>query len=181
MVAVATAFVAIRFAFKIVVSKLDIGLDDWAVLATLIAATPSAIITVFGTTKNGLGQDIWTLTPEQITKMLRFFYVMASLYFTQVALLKLTLVFFYIRVFPAPNVQRLLWGTVIFTVLWGFAYVVTTIFQCSPIHYFWTKWDGLHKGHCLNINAITNSNAAISIVLDLWILGIPLWQLWGLK
>jgi len=181
MVTVAAIFVAIRFAYKILVTRADIGWDDWTVLATLITAVGSAIITVFGTVKHGLGQDIWTLRPEEITKMLRYFYVMATLYFTQVTLLKLTLTFFYIRVFPSPRVQRLLWGTVIFISLWGFTFVMTAIFQCRPIHYFWTKWDGLHEGHCLDINAITTSNASLSIALDFWILGIPLFQLWGLK
>jgi hypothetical protein len=181
MVSIAAAFVVIRFIFKIVYSKLEIGLDDWTVLACLLSTVPSAIITVFGTVKHGLGQDLWTLSPEEITKMLKFFYIMASLYFAQVTLLKLTLIFFYIRVFPSTPVQRLLWGTVIFVSLWGFTYIMLAIFQCRPISFFWTHWNGLGKGHCLNINAITASNAGISIALDLWILGIPLWQLWGLK
>lgn len=181
MVALATAFVAMRFAFKLFVARLDIGYDDWSVLATLLAATPSAVITVFGTVSNGLGRDIWTLEPKQITEMLKYFYIMASLYFTQVALLKLCLIFFYVRVFPSKGVQRMLWGTVLFTVLWGLSYIIVAIFQCRPIHYFWNKWDGLHHGTCLNINAITASNAGISIALDFWILGIPLWQLYGLK
>ncbi|KAI8935069.1 hypothetical protein NX059_007664 [Plenodomus lindquistii] len=181
MVSFAAVFVAIRFAYKIVVAQLDIGMDDWTVLACLVSAAPSAVITVFGTVKNGLGRDIWTLTSTEITEMLKYFYIMASLYFTQVALLKLTLIFFYIRVFPSKGVQRLLWGTVAFVCAWGVAYVAVAIFQCKPISYFWTKWDGLHEGTCLHINAITSSNAGLSIALDLWILGIPLWQLYGLK
>jgi hypothetical protein len=181
MVSIAAAFVAMRFIFKGTMSRLEFGYDDWCVLATLIAATPSAIITVIGTVKNGLGRDLWTLTPDEITNMLRYFYIMAWLYFTQLTLLKLTLLFFYIRVFPAKPVQRLLWGTIIFTLLWGIAFIIVAIFQCRPISYFWTKWDGMHHGTCLKINAITASNAAISIVLDFWILGVPLWQLWGLK
>lgn len=181
LIIITSVIVLIRFAFKAVVSRMDFSYDDWCVLITLFSAIPSAIVTVYGTVKNGLGQDIWTLTPREITEMLKWFYVMASLYFTQVTLLKLSLIFFYIRVFPSKDVQRLLWGTVVFVVLWGLAFVVTAIFQCQPIHYFWTKWDGLHEGKCLNTNAIAACNAAISIALDFWILGIPLWQLWGLK
>ncbi|KAJ4412312.1 hypothetical protein N0V91_000783 [Didymella pomorum] len=181
MIIIATIFVAIRFFFKATVSRMDFGYDDWCVLATLIAASPSAVITVFGTVKHGLGRDIWTLTPEEITEMLKWFYVMATLYFTQVTLLKLTLIFFYIRVFPAKEVQRLLWATVLFVVLFGVVFDIVAIFQCRPIHYFWTKWDGLHKGTCMDTNAIAAANAAISIALDFWMLGIPLWQLWGLK
>ncbi|KNG50504.1 cfem domain-containing protein [Stemphylium lycopersici] len=181
MVCIAAIFVAIRFAFKAMVSRVDFGYDDWCVLATLITAVPSAIITVFGTVKNGLGQDLWTLTPTEITQMLQYFYIMAWLYFLQLTLLKITLLFFYIRVFPGKDVQRLLWGTIIFTVLWGAVFIIVAMFQCRPIHYFWTKWDGMQKGTCLEINAITASNAAISIALDFWILGVPLWQLWGLR
>jgi hypothetical protein len=58
MVGFAAAFVVIRFAFKILYSKLEIGLDDWTVLATLFAAIPSAIVTVYGTVAHGLGQDV---------------------------------------------------------------------------------------------------------------------------
>lgn len=181
MIIVAAIFVAIRFFFKATVSRMDFGYDDWCVLATLFAATPSALITVYGTVKNGLGQDIWALTPQEITEMLKWFYVMATLYFLQVMLLKLTLIFFYIRVFPSKAVQRLLWATISFVLLWGIAFIITAIFQCQPIHYFWTKWDGLHHGTCLDTNAIAAANAAISIALDFWILGIPLWQLSGLK
>ncbi|KAJ4355498.1 uncharacterized protein N0V89_003514 [Didymosphaeria variabile] len=177
----AAGFVVVRFAFKILVTRVDISWDDWAVLATTIISVPSAIITVYGTVRHGLGQHIWALRPEEITTMLKYFYVMAALYFTQTALLKLCLVFFYIRVFPSKSVQRLLWGTVIFVVAWGFTFVLAALLQCQPVRYFWEHWDGLHEGHCVDINAITNTHAAISIALDIWILGIPMWQLRHLK
>jgi hypothetical protein len=59
--------------------------------------------------------------------------------------------------------------------------VLVAIFQCNPINYFWLKWDGEHKGQCLNINPITWANAIISISLDIWMHAIPLWQLKRLK
>ncbi|KAL1604909.1 hypothetical protein SLS60_004450 [Paraconiothyrium brasiliense] len=177
----AAGFVVVRFAFKILVTQVDISWDDWAVLATTIISVPSAVVTVYGTIKHGLGQHIWTLRPKEITTMLKYFYVMAALYFTQTALLKLCLVFFYIRVFPSAGVQRLLWGTVIFVVVWGITFVLAALLQCRPAHYFWEQWDGLHEGHCVDINVMTLTHAAISIALDIWILGIPMWQLRRLK
>lgn len=180
MVVLAGVFVAARVAFKLI-DGLELGLDDWSMIVTLAISTANTVVIVTGTIKNGLGKDIWTLRPDEITKMLKFFYIMASLYFSELTFLKLSLIFFYIRVFPSKGAQRLLWGTVVFTLLWGTLFVLIAIFQCQPISYFWKKWDGLHKGTCLDINAITSSNAAISIVLDFWSLGIPLWQLWGLK
>lgn len=177
MVIITALFVITRFVYKIFFAKIDLGKDDWIVLATMISTTPSAIITVHGMTANGLGRDIWTLTATQITHVLRYFYIMAWLYFTQVMLVKLSFITFYMRIFPAKGVQRVLWATFIFTVLWGVAFILTAVFQCKPISYFWTKWDGLHEGTCLSTNAISWSNAAINIALDLWILAVPLWQL----
>lgn len=180
MIVLAGAFVAARFGFKFI-EGMDFGLDDWAILAALVSGLACTIVIVAGSIKNGLGKDLWTLSPDEITKMLKFFYIMASLYFTELTLLKLSLLFFYIRVFPNKDAQRLLWGTAIFTILWGIVFVLVAIFQCQPINFFWKKWDGLHQGKCLNMNTITISNAGISIALDLWSLAIPLWQLRGLK
>ncbi|KAM5354799.1 hypothetical protein ACJ41O_001445 [Fusarium nematophilum] len=181
MAAFAAAFVAIRFGYKIFIASLDLGMDDWFVLATMVACIPSAVITAKGTTVNGLGRDIWTLTSTQITKVLSYFYIMAWLYFLQTALVKLSIITFYMRIFPAREVQRVLWITFILTSIWGVAFVFTAIFQCRPIPYFWKQWDGMHKGTCADANAITWSNASMSIALDLWILAIPLWQLRSLK
>ncbi|KAK1979033.1 CFEM domain-containing protein [Colletotrichum cereale] len=181
MAVMAAICVLSRFAYKIFFAGLDIGWDDWFVMATLIAGMPSIVITVHGTTTNGLGRDIWTLEPQQITNVLFYFYIMAWLYFLQVTLVKLAIIFFYMRIFPARDVQRVLWGTTIFIIVWGLAFVLAAIFQCKPIHYFWTKWDGLHQGSCADANAVSWSNASISIALDLWMLAIPLWQLRSLK
>ena len=169
-----------RFGFKIF-DGLKLELDDWTILATLVVGTACTAATIGGTIKHGLGKDLWTLEPKEITTMLLYFDVVASLYFSSLTLLKLSIILFYIKIFPSEGAQRLLKGTAAFTLVWGITYVIIAIFQCHPISYFWNKWDGLHKGTCLNINVITSSNAGISIVLDFWSLGIPLWQLRGLR
>ncbi|RSM10843.1 hypothetical protein CEP52_003302 [Fusarium oligoseptatum] len=146
-------FIVQRFASKIY-WKLPLGLDDWFMLIT------------FSFRHSELShhrRDIWTLTPTEITNFGYYFHVMAILYFAQVTLLKLSLLFFYLRIFPTVGVRRTLWAT------------------CQPISYFWKKWDGEHEGHCADLNAITWSNAAISIALDFWMLAVPLSQLKALN
>ncbi|CAM1503619.1 Fc.00g012100.m01.CDS01 [Cosmosporella sp. VM-42] len=169
-------FVVQRLGFKIW-ANLDLGLDDWFTLITILAGVPSSILTVHGTLANGLGRDIWTLTAIKITNFGMYFYIMAILYFAQVTLLKLALLFFYLRIFPATPIRRLLWGTVVFNCVFGAVFCVVAAFQCRPVSYFWTKWDGEHEGSCVNVNAVGWSNAAISIALDVWMLAIPMSQL----
>lgn len=177
MASIAGAFIIARLIHKAAIMRVGFSLDDWLIIASMLATAPSVVITAHGTTPNGLGKDIWTLKPHNITNVLRFFYVMAFLYFLQTALVKLSIITFYMRVFPSRNTKRILWGTLIFTTLWGIAFVIAAIFQCWPISYFWTRWDGEHEGKCINANTLAWVNAAMNIALDLWILAIPMWEL----
>ncbi|CAH0037997.1 unnamed protein product, partial [Clonostachys solani] len=174
---VAGLFVMLRFGYKLMISNAILAMDDWLTLAIMIVVIPNLIITTNGTIPNGLGRDIWTLTPDQITTAIRFFFITAVLYFALTTLVKLLFLSFYLKVFPTRVVQQVLWGTFAVTALWGVGFVFLTIFQCQPISYFWQKWDGLHDGTCLDANTIAWANASSGIALDVWILAIPLLQL----
>lgn len=174
------AIVLLRF-FSKWFANAEIGLDDYFIAITLGTGIPSSVLTVHGVISNGLGRDVWTVTPKQITGFIHAFYAMEILYFAQVALLKLSLLFFYIRIFPGPKIRRLIWATVIFDVLFGVTFVFLALFQCRPISHYWKSWDGEHHGTCLNANGLGWSNAAISIVLDAWMLGLPMSQLVSLQ
>lgn len=174
---VSAAAVLLRLGFRIGVARVTPSMDDWFILITLMSGIPSTIVNAALVIPNGLGRDIWTLTPTQITNFGMFFYIMAILYFLQVTLLKMSMLFFYLKIFPERTVRRMLWGTVIFNVCFGIFFVVLTTFQCQPVSYYWTKWDGEHSGKCLSISAIAWANAGVSIALDIWMLAIPLSQL----
>ncbi|PHH72014.1 hypothetical protein CDD80_4829 [Ophiocordyceps camponoti-rufipedis] len=169
-----------RFAYKLW-AKLDIGPDDWTTLAAMALSLPTIALDALIVAPNGMGRDTWTLTHDNINTFSRVFFVMEILYFADVALIKSALVFFYVRIFPAREVRRLLYGTLAVVGVFGLSFVAIAIFQCSPIDYYWWRWDGEHTGRCIDMNAMAWSNAAISIALDVWMLAIPLWQLRSLK
>ncbi|KAJ4397802.1 hypothetical protein N0V93_002039 [Gnomoniopsis smithogilvyi] len=170
-----------RLAFRVFVSKADFGAEDWAILAAFLIGLPGTIVICVGTYPNGVGKDVWTLTFDQITNFLFFFYITEIQYFINLAALKLSLLLFYLRIFPDLRIRRLLAGTVAFDILFGAAFVGATLFQCVPMDYFWHMWDGEHQGHCFNINALGWANAGISIAMDFWMLALPLSQLKGLR
>jgi hypothetical protein len=172
--------VLLRFFSKYIAGS-ELGLDDWFIAITLGVGIPSSVLTVHGIISNGIGRDIWTLTPKQITDFVHVFYAMEILYFAQVAFLKLSLLFFYLRIFPGDMVRRLLWGTVFLDICFGMLFVLIAIFQCRPISYYWNNWDGEHQGSCLNVNGLGWSNAVISIALDGWMLALPISQLVSLQ
>lgn len=161
--------------------RLSLGFDDWFILIATLFSIPVSAIKIRGLVPNGLGRDIWTLTPSSITNFGLFFFIIAILYFAQVTLLKLAILFFYLRIFLIDPVRRLLWATVLITCVFGIIFTIIAIFHCQPISFFWEKWDKAHTGHCINTNALTGSNAAISIALDIWMLAIPMSQLRSLN
>jgi hypothetical protein len=173
--------VLLRIVYKAKFSVAELGWDDYFILATLLTGVPQTIITDKGTIANGLGRDIWTLPFEDVITFTRWFYIMEVLYFLIVALLKLSLLFFFLRIFPTRNMRRMLWGTIAFDIAFGIAFTVAAIFQCQPVSYYWNRFDDGQTGKCVNINGLGWANAAISIVLDLWMLALPLSQVFTLK
>jgi len=178
----AVIFVVIRTVYKQFVAQIGLGLDDWAIICMILVCVPSAALNLkLG--QYGMGKDIWTLTPAQITNFAFTFWLTSFLYLAEVAILKLSLLFFYLRIFPDPGFRRLLWATVVVNCLFGLSFVLAGIFQCTPVSYAWEQVFDLSqtKGKCLNGNTLAWANAAISIALDLWMLYLPLSQVSGLN
>lgn len=104
-------------------------------------------------------------------------YVNEVLYFTEVFAVKLSILAFYLRIFPHATMRKLLWGTISLSTVLIIVFDLVTIFQCKPISHKWAGWNGDQPGRCLSINAVTWAIAAASIVLDFWMLALPLSQL----
>jgi hypothetical protein len=182
LMAVSAAFVLLRLAQKLFSrAEARMATDDYLIFLTLLVGQPSTILIDRGLIPNGLGRDIWTMSFDQVTAFGKYFYWVEICYFAQLSVLKLSFLFFYKRIFPGRTIQRIIMATIAFSILYGIVFVVVAVFQCRPISYYWTKWDGKHTGHCIDINALVWANAAISIAVDLWMLGIPLSQLIHLK
>lgn len=106
---------------------------------------------------------------------------MEILYITQIAFIKLTLLFFFLRIFSKKVAQNLFKYTIVFTTIYGLAFCFAAIFQCQPIKHFWNSWDGEHRGQCISVNGIVWVHAAINILLDVWMLAVPLHQVFQLQ
>lgn len=167
----------IRLVHKIAIIRKQFEIDDYLILLVVAVSAVGITVGVRGLAGSGLGRDIWTLTVPQIVAFCRNFFYGQVIYVAQVALLKLTLLFFYQRVFPGQAVQRVIWGTIVFVILFGVVFTITSVAQCRPIHYYWDQYYGNSTGYCISNNALGWANAAISIALDLWMLAIPLSQL----
>ncbi|KAI0205262.1 50S ribosomal protein L36e [Astrocystis sublimbata] len=146
---------------------------DWCAIMALVIGIPLAVLEFIMSTL-GFGKDIWTLAPDQITRIVQFTWVTEWLYFILLTLTKTSLLFFYLRVFPSSGFQKVCYMTMGVVIASGTAFIFATLFYCTPISYIWTGWSRATEGQCVNFNALAWSHAVISIVQDLWIIGLPI-------
>jgi hypothetical protein len=96
----------------------------------------------------------------------------------------MSIIFFYIRVFPAVILQKLsyiLYVSLAVVVAWGISFAVAIILQCRPINYGWDNWDKPPAGHCVNFTAMAWAHGGINLVFDIWLLVLPMPTLWKLR
>ncbi|KAL6237275.1 hypothetical protein BDW75DRAFT_204685 [Aspergillus navahoensis] len=166
-------FVALRMYTRLVMTNLEVGLDDWITLVLACCIVPLNVGSIL-LGKTGLGKDIWTLEFSSITRILYLFYIQELLYITCVSLTKICFLLFYLRIFPSDRIRRVIKVSCLVTICYGITFLFAFAFQCSPVSYNWDAWDGEHEGQCLKTNPLVVAAAALNIVLDAWIIALPI-------
>ncbi|KAG9231786.1 hypothetical protein BJ875DRAFT_105796 [Amylocarpus encephaloides] len=180
LVSLASLVVAIRCYSRI---KLDIGMgaDDWA----MVAALSTYIIesgTSIGITNNKFGQHLYYLTTREVMIALKYFYITEIFFLLSIMLIKVSILLFFIRIFPGGNHRKMIWGLMALLLITHMTSVCTAIFQCVPFRGNWENW--MYKSppvKCINVYAAILASAGSSLALDILILVFPIPILWKLK
>ncbi|EHK23184.1 putative PTH11-type G-protein coupled receptor protein, partial [Trichoderma virens Gv29-8] len=171
----------IRFLSKYLFSiRRGFGPDDWTMLAAGFIGIPCIAFNIVGLSRHGLGKDIWTLTPEVVASFAQWFLAMEILYVVMTTIVKISLSLFYLDLFPGTTFRRVVWGTIIFHIASGLSFAIGTLVQCVPLNFTWEQFNNSSHGHCISMNSFGWANAAINVAADLWLIVIPLFQLYKL-
>ncbi|PMD46691.1 hypothetical protein L207DRAFT_561974 [Hyaloscypha variabilis F] len=162
----------------LVVRKL--GADDWLMLAGTIMTCIYLFEILYGI-KFGSGLHGVDLTPPDMVGILKLVYVIQLTYNTCTALIKSSIVAFYLRLGSIDStLRRVCYGTFAFiAVLWIVSQSVA-ILQCLPINANWDIFTVTHK-KCINTLVYFYINAGVNILLDMWILVMPIKTLTQIK
>lgn len=96
--------------------------------------------------------------------------------------MRLSILLFFHRRFSRDSLARRLirwtFGAIVASCI---AFNLAIMFGCTPISYFWTSWDGEHEGHCISTSGILWSAAFVNIIIDVWVMLIPVPSIMKLK
>ena len=108
-------------------------------------------------------------------------YVGDQMYRTALTLIKTSIVIFYLRVFRVYRTwwRMALWFAFFMLWVWYIAFSAMALFRCRPISRAW-KIPG-PSGQCLRSQPITLASRITDVVMDVWILILPIPMLWGLQ
>ncbi|KAK3613643.1 hypothetical protein LTR56_027759 [Elasticomyces elasticus] len=169
----ASVCVAMRLHTRIVTLKSP-GWDDAFVTAALIFNI-IYFTAMCMQVKYGMGRHAATISQNDVTKGLIWFYISVWIYYLGLGCVKLAILLQYLRIFPQVLVRRLcfaLMGVVVLYTCWT---VLSAIFACTPIHFFWAQ--GLKQqlhGTCLKRLVVWFVNASINILTDIAIVILPM-------
>lgn len=95
-----------------------------------------------------------------------------------ITLYKTSILCLYLRIFIDKRFRRICYAGNIFIGTSGFAYIIATIFQCSPVSAFWKR---TRPYHCFDPQPFWLSYALINIITDFAILALPARQIYRLR
>ncbi|KAL4971925.1 hypothetical protein BDW66DRAFT_155210 [Aspergillus desertorum] len=170
-ISVAIVSVALRVAHRMLAGQL--GLDDYTICVALSVAVAISGVG-FPLKTHGLGKNIWTVSFGDISETLKLFFIEEVLYTICTALIKLSMLFLYLRLFPKALLRTAIFISLAITSLWALGSFLAQVFSCKPISYYWNQWDGEHVGKCSSHNALLLAHSIINIFLDVLVIALPM-------
>lgn len=128
----------------------------------------------------GFGSHLWSLKDGALLQILRLFYVSEIVYVVVLALIKVSIVTMYLRIFWAYRPFYITCYVVLtFIILSSSIITILTILSCRPVQFFWDR--DILGGACLNITALAYANSGLAVIQDLIIIILPIFMLWNLQ
>ncbi|KAK2607031.1 hypothetical protein N8I77_005740 [Diaporthe amygdali] len=152
------------------------GPEDWVMTAAVALMIPLQVLSI-PLAKYGLGKDMWEVEPDNITEILYLYFWDELVYLAVLPLTKISILLFYLKIFPKREVKIGIWVLVGFNIAYLITFEIISIFQCRPIAGAWLRWDGTFEATCNDINMQGWMAAGLNLALDLGVLILPLPEL----
>ncbi|KFA69955.1 hypothetical protein S40285_03889 [Stachybotrys chlorohalonatus IBT 40285] len=157
------------------------GLDDWLMALAAVFFTLYASFSTAGAAF-GTGRHHADLEPDQIRKALMCWWFCYLTYSIAMVASKMSIGWLLLRITTDKLLKWIIYIAMVATGLSGLVFFLVTMFQCSPIPFFWDKQ--LSGGSCVNIEvviALAYLYSSFSVVSDFIFAILPSVVVWKLQ
>ncbi|KAF2645431.1 hypothetical protein P280DRAFT_389644 [Massarina eburnea CBS 473.64] len=188
LAAVCSTFVAMAFvsmALRVYVRLRmvrNFGWDDTFMLLAMLTYIMFATCAIGGV-HWGTGRHMSELDNEHKMKAMRYWWFCYIGYCCTMITAKISIGIFLLRVTVRALHRWIIYTAMALSVFAGLAFFFVTLFQCSPISFFWDRFTGL-QGGCVDVNVIiglTFLYSGVAAISDATFGILPIFLVWNLN
>ncbi|KAL8860981.1 MAG: hypothetical protein Q9178_002494 [Gyalolechia marmorata] len=162
--------------------KVAISYDDYLIIVGLLTSLGQCFLQIYCVTETGYGRHLMAVGVPATQRWAKLQYAFTFLWTISMALIKVSILLFYRRLFPRENTTAT-WRLchlllMILSVALGVIGVLGFALQCTPVAYNWDLT--IPGGRCMNREAFTKFTNMGNIVTDILILVMPISIVWSL-
>lgn len=159
------------------------GWDDAIMVLAMTLNLAFAICGIAGT-KYGIGRKVihFELYPQNLDKALLCWWLGQIFYVITCMVAKISIITTLLRITVDRVHDWILYGAMSLAAIVGLIFLFFTIFQCTPVNYFWERIS--IKGHCVDTQTLIDIAYLYSVgaaVTDLIIGLLPVALIWNLR
>ncbi|KAF2235040.1 hypothetical protein EV356DRAFT_134050 [Viridothelium virens] len=185
---IGTVLVGVRFVLRMA-RKMPLELDDWFCLPALLFVWGCAGALIWGIKQQTFGyHSPSAITPEnamptimKIGTSIEAAYIFVLLSYLALGFTKLSILFFYRRIFRGKVFNIVTWIVITVVTLWMLVFSLTWLFSCgNHPRVLWTQFSVINS-RCINIFNQMVAGAVVDWVLDITVLVLPCAMVWQLQ
>lgn len=148
------------------------GMDDYMSIGALIFTLGYLAVLYLGKT-NGMGSPMGTLSTDEMETLLKITFSIELMYYAIIGCVKSSIVFMYDRFAVSATMKKLCLATNIVLLVFFIVCVGVVVGQCRPLE---KAWDVARfvEGSCIDTTAFFYFTSGFGILMDCWILILPL-------
>ncbi|KAI2615969.1 hypothetical protein GGR54DRAFT_642056 [Hypoxylon sp. NC1633] len=148
------------------------GMDDYMSIGALISII-GYLVAIFLGQSYGMGKPMGTLTLDQMKTLLQITLAIEIIYYIVILCVKTSIVFMYDRLAVSTTFKRLILSTNTLLLVFFIVCIGVTVGQCKPLEKAWDV-TRLVQGTCIDTTAFFYFTSIFSIILDIWIIVLPI-------
>ncbi|KAJ4266240.1 hypothetical protein NW762_004221 [Fusarium torreyae] len=158
----------------------NFGFDDWCMCSALVTFLLFVICALIGV-HYGTGRHRDDLDHDDYKQAMKFWWWCYLWYCLTMIASKISIGYFLLRITVRKLDVWIIYGVMAITVCTGVVFFFVTLFQCSPISFFWNQDQ---PGQCVNVEviiALTYLYSACSVISDFTCAILPMFLVWKLN